>query len=72
MAGQDVRLRAISSAFYGLASNQQLEFALTADLLPIDINFDNYFEAYLIGVDYAVTADEVVVIDYRAKYGVAI
>ena len=66
--GHDARIRALSNAFYGLSNNMHLQWALTADLLNLDVNFDNYFELYLVGVDYAVCADRVTVMDYRAKH----
>jgi hypothetical protein len=67
MGQHDGRIRALSNAFYGLGNNIHLQWALTADLLHVDVNCANYFELYLIGVDYAVCEDGVVVMDYRAK-----
>jgi hypothetical protein len=66
LAHREERIQMLSNAFYGLASNLQLQDALTADLLALDVCFDNYFELYLIGVDYAAAEDEVVVMNYRA------
>lgn len=70
--GRDARIRALSNAFYGLSNNMHLQWSLTADLLNLDVNFDNYFELYLVGVDYAVCADRVTVMDYRAKHAASL
>jgi hypothetical protein len=69
MAEHNGVIRALSNAFFGIASNVHLQWALTADLLGVGESFDNYFELYLIGVDYALEPGSVVVINYRAKGG---
>lgn len=65
LANSDGKIRALSNAFYGLASNLHLQWVLTADLLNTDLNFNHYFELYLIGVDYAITRNGAVVMNYR-------
>lgn len=67
MARHHSRIRGLSNAFYGLASNVHLQWALTADLLDIEANFDNYFELYLVGIDYAVGNNHVLAMNYRAR-----
>jgi len=63
----DEKIRVLWNAFYGLANNLHLQFALTANLLGCDVSFDNYFELYLIGVDYALGDDCIIVMNYRAR-----
>lgn len=67
MSQCDVRIRALSNAFYGIASSTHLQWALTADLLDIDADFSNYFHLHLLGVDYAIGINEIVAINYRGK-----
>ncbi|QDT18445.1 hypothetical protein [Gimesia chilikensis] len=69
LSKNDVKFRALSNAFYGLASNAHLQWALTCDLLNLDLSFDNYFELYLIGVDYAISEKGIYVINYRELMG---
>ena len=59
------KIIALSGAFYGLASDLHLQYALTADLLDSDVSCDNYFELYLIGVNYALDKNGALVINYR-------
>jgi hypothetical protein len=59
------KISALNEAFYGLASDLHLQYALTADLLGSDVNCDNYFELYLIGVNYALDTNGALVINYR-------
>jgi hypothetical protein len=59
-------MKALSNAFHGLASSLHLECALTASLLADCINLDNYFELYLIGVDYCLASDGILAMNYRA------
>ena len=56
----------LDNAFYGVASNVQLQFALTADLVGLDADFGNYFDLYRIAVDYAVEEGGAIAIDCRA------
>lgn len=62
---QSKPIQALSKAFFGIAHNLHLQCALTADLVPGMISFENYFELYYIGVDYALGANEVTAINYR-------
>lgn len=63
----DEKTRAIINAFDGISPITQLQDALTVDLLGLDVNFDNYFELFLLGVDYALrNSEEFVVINHRA------
>ncbi len=66
LAQCDKTIAALSEAFYGLAGNSQLQSALTAELMRLDIDFSNYFELYLVGVDYALCDDHTVIMNYRA------
>jgi hypothetical protein len=63
------RISALHEAFYGIASDVHLQTALTANLLNSEVNCDNYFELYRIGVDYALDTKGAVVIDYRKIMG---
>jgi hypothetical protein len=65
MSDQNEKIGAMSDAFYGIAYNLHLQLALTADLLGVDVSFDNYFELYLIGADYALDTIGALVITYR-------
>lgn len=65
--GVDNKVQAMQEAFYGIASDTALQESLSSNLRPvgIDINFDNYFELYLIGVEYAVLTSSILVINFR-------
>ncbi|HET6249111.1 MAG TPA: hypothetical protein VFE47_15555 [Tepidisphaeraceae bacterium] len=52
-ADMDEKLRALSDAFYKIAFNLHLQFALSASLVNSNCSFDNYLELYLAGADYA-------------------
>lgn len=67
-SGHNAKIEALREAFYGLASDLHLQKALTADLLGVDVSFDNYFELYLIGVHYALDSDRVLVMNFRKLY----
>jgi hypothetical protein len=58
----------LSEAFYYLAHDLHLQHALEADLVNADINFDNYFDLYMIGVNYALDTTGVFVINHRAAH----
>lgn len=58
----------LGNAFYYLAHNLHLQHALEADLINSDINFDNYFELYLVAVEYALDSSGVFVINHRAAH----
>jgi hypothetical protein len=60
-------LSELGNAFYYLAHDLHLQHALAADLINADINFDNYFELYMIGVDYALDSTGVLVINHQAS-----
>ncbi|PQO48108.1 hypothetical protein [Blastopirellula marina] len=51
--GQTLPVRALGEAFYGIAHNPRLQCALEADLVPGEVSFENYFELYFLGADYA-------------------
>lgn len=63
----DKKISVLANAFYGIASNLHLQFALTASLLDIEISCDNYFELYLMGVDYALDTNGVLVFTYSVR-----
>ncbi len=49
-AGPIIQL--LCGAFYGVAFNVNLQHVFIADLINLEVNFDNYFQLYKIGVDY--------------------
>ncbi len=61
----DKKTYALHEAFYGIATDLHLQHALTADLIGSEIECDNYFELYLIGVDYVLTKNGALVINHR-------
>jgi hypothetical protein len=69
VGGADPIKKIVCQAFYGVAFNVNLENALTVDLLHLDLNFDYYYELYKIGVDYVLSDDAIVVMNYREKAG---
>lgn len=58
---------ALVGTFYYLANNLHLQTALKADLFNAEVSFDNYFELYLIAVNYAVDPTGVLVVNHRAS-----
>lgn len=66
LAGCDKKIAALNNAFYGFASNLQLQWTLTAALTRVSIDFSNYFELYKIAVDYAFDNDQILIMNYRA------
>lgn len=64
-ANGDRRVRALSEAFYGVAGDLKLQDVLTAELLGVGDRFNNYFELYIAGVDYAIEKDGIVVAEWR-------
>lgn len=66
LARREQKYSALSEAFYKIASEPPLDWSLTASLLGLEPSFDHYFELYLLGVDYAIEEEAVVVMNYRA------
>ena len=66
LADCDKRIAALDNAFYGVASNLQLQWTLTAALMRLEVDLSNYFELYDVGVDYAIDEDGVLIMNYRA------
>jgi hypothetical protein len=64
-ADQDAKINVLTNAFYGIACNLHLQSALAADLVGSDVSFDNYFELYLVGADYALETNGALVFTYR-------
>ena len=65
LIGQSRPVKVLCEAFYGVAHNPRLQCALQVDLVPGEISFENYFELYFLGADYALGATGAVAMNYR-------
>lgn len=58
------KIIALFEAFFGLTRDYQLTWYLGSPLIKSEINFDNYYDIWKVGGDYAITNDRVIVSRY--------
>lgn len=58
-------IRTICDAFYGIASNQNVQWALTSELIDLGVDLGIYFDLYRIGVDYSLDDSRIVIMNHR-------
>ena len=58
----DRKIRMLCDSFYGIAHDVWLNWALTANLLQLDVDFENFFELYAAGANYCIDDESIVIL----------